>query len=156
VTIESCTTTSEDWLRLRRLLWPEVSDDDHRRSMAGIIAQPERFLVLVARSESGTAAGLAEASIRHDFVNGCDTSPVAFLEGIFVIPEARRQGVARNLCAWVEDWARRNHCVEFASDADIANYESHAMHRALGFHEMERVVYFRKELPAVTSPRVDN
>ncbi|MEQ8993378.1 MAG: GNAT family N-acetyltransferase [Pseudomonadales bacterium] len=71
---------------------------------------------------------------------------MAFLEGIFVAPDARRRSIARALVAAVGHWARRRGMVELASDADIANTVSHTTHRALGFQETERVVFFRKPL----------
>ena len=59
---------------------------------------------------------------------------------------ARRSGCARALVAAAGTWARECGCSEFASDANFANADSHAMHRALGFVETERVVYFRRPL----------
>ena len=85
-------------------------------------------------------------ALRRDHVNGTSSSPVAFLEGIYVAPEARLQGVARSLVARAEQWAASVGCVEFASDARIENTASHAMHHRLGFAETERVVYFLKAL----------
>jgi aminoglycoside 6'-N-acetyltransferase I len=145
--IELCTTAGfDEWLRLRLLLWPEGSQDEHRLYMSDILAHPDKHRALIARSASGEAVGFAEASLRYDYVNGCETSPVVFLEGIFVMPEHRHRGIARSLCALVGEWGASNGCTEFASDADVANHESHAMHHALGFEEMERVVYFRKQI----------
>ncbi|MEC5398721.1 aminoglycoside 6'-N-acetyltransferase [Uliginosibacterium sp. H1] len=93
------------------------------------------------------ALGLVEAALRHDYVNGTDSSPVVFLEGLYVTPEARRQGVAVELVAAVEEWARKRGCHELASDAALDNLTSHATHHALGFAETERVVvFFRKRL----------
>jgi aminoglycoside 6'-N-acetyltransferase I len=114
--------------------------------MAAFLDAPERFVQFVALDARGDAVGLAEASVRHDYVNGTTGSPVAFLEGIYVAPGARRQGVAAQLVAAVGTWAREQGCGELASDADVANEVSHAMHRALGFEETERVVFFRKGL----------
>ena len=79
-------------------------------------------------------------------MNGTQSSPVIFLEGLYVIPELRRQGVARTLVAEVARWARACGCSELASDALLENAASHAAHRALGFAETERVVFFRKRL----------
>jgi len=93
-------------------------------------------------------SGFAEASLRRDYVNGCETSPVAFLEGIYVAPQARCQGVGRALDRAVQDWAIQRGCQEYASDALIDNRDSHAFHAALGFEETERVVYFRRRLSA--------
>ncbi|HIV77033.1 MAG TPA: GNAT family N-acetyltransferase [Candidatus Sphingomonas excrementigallinarum] len=127
----------ERWQALRAALWGDEAGDPADR--------PEgdgHFVALV----DGRVVGFAEAAIRHDYVNGCDTSPVAFLEGLFVDPEYRNRGAARALVAAVADWGRAQGCSEFASDAEIDNVDSHAMHRALGFDETERVVYFRREL----------
>jgi aminoglycoside 6'-N-acetyltransferase I len=152
MSIEVCMADAlDDWLRLRLLLWPEASEDKHRRYMSEMLERPDKHHVLIARSSSGDVVAFAEASLRHDYVNGCDSSPVVFLKGIFVMPEHRRRGLARSLCAQVSEWGASNRCVEFASDAPVENHESHAMHRALGFEEMERVVYFRKAITTDTT-----
>ncbi|WDR00827.1 GNAT family N-acetyltransferase [Devosia sp. J2-20] len=135
-----------DWAALRQALWPRHGLDTHAAAIAQILAAPKDLANFVARTADGSAVGIAEAALRHDYVNGCQTSPVAFLEGIYVVPEHRRNGVASMLVDAVEDWARRLGCSEFASDAAIDNTESHRMHAALGFEETQRVVYFRKAL----------
>lgn len=88
--------------------------------------------------------GFAEAALRHDYVNGCTTSPVAFLEGVYVRSRCRKRGVARLLCRAVERWAAGMGCSELASDTDLGNAASQQMHTALGFDETERVIYYRK------------
>jgi len=67
---------------------------------------------------------------------------VAFLEGLYVMPEARRQGAARALIDAVRAWARDRGCKELASDTALDNVVSQAAHTRLGFRETERVVYF--------------
>jgi aminoglycoside 6'-N-acetyltransferase I len=129
---------------LRAALWPEA--EDHAGDIARMLAAPERFIAFLARDDGGVATGFAEVSLRHDYVNGCETSPVGFLEGIYVVPAARRRGVARALAAAAEYWAQAKGCREFASDALLDNVDSHRMHAALGFIETERVVAFRKLL----------
>jgi L-amino acid N-acyltransferase YncA len=152
--IQSCGTVDHPgWLELRQTMWPQDSPEAHRRDMAALLAQPERYGQFVAYGQDGAPAGFAEAAVRHDYVNGTESSPVAFLEGIYVHPAARRQGVARALALAVEQWAAARGCRELASDALLDNDESHAMHRALGFQETERVVYFRKMLPPLALPR---
>jgi L-amino acid N-acyltransferase YncA len=154
--IEPCTSVDHPgWLEMRRALWPQP-ETTHRREMAALLAQPERYGQFVARSADGMPAGFAEAAIRHDYVNGTQSSPVAFLEGIYVHPSARRQGVARALVLAVEQWAGVRGCRELASDALLDNEASHAMHRALGFEETERVVYFRKLVPPTEPAPVSN
>ncbi|WP_425502637.1 aminoglycoside 6'-N-acetyltransferase [Pelagibacterium limicola] len=130
------------WVSLRFALWPQSDLASHAREITEILAGNDRTPAFIAKGDDGQMLGFAEASLRHDYVNGCETSPVAFLEGIYVCPEARGLGVARQLVAHVEVWARSTGCVEMASDALLGNTTSHAMHQALGFIETQRVVYF--------------
>jgi len=131
-----------DWATLRRALWPDAEDGD----IARMLREPARFIAFIARETNGSAIGFAEASLRHDYVNGCDTSPVGFLEGIYVVPLFRRRGVATSLVHAVEQWSLVQGASELASDALIDNGNSHRMHAALGFQETERVVCFRKRI----------
>jgi aminoglycoside 6'-N-acetyltransferase I len=134
------------WSGLRHQLWPHLSLEGHRAEIVDALSEPERLAAFLCLDGKGRAVGLAEASIRSDYVNGCETSPVAFLEGIVVDPATRRQGVAALLIAAVGDWAQSKGLSELASDAELENTVSHAMHAALGFEETQRVVYFRKPL----------
>lgn len=81
-----------DWLRMRLSLWPDTPAHEHLAEMHLSLSQPKRFVQFMARSPSGTALGFAEASLRTDYVNGAKSSPVAFLEGLYVEPEARIRG----------------------------------------------------------------
>ncbi len=138
----------ERWAALRHALWPDASASEHDVEAAHVFARGDSYCVLLAWHR-GHAVGFAEAALRRDYVNGCDTSPllpVAFLEGIYVAPAQRGRGIARRLCDAVAAWARTQGARELASDALIDNHASHAMHRALGFSETERVVFFRREL----------
>lgn len=131
---------------MRSDLWPGGGPAEHTAEINELLVDPGETLNLIARGDDGEALGFAEASLRHDYVNGCETSPVAFLEGIYVTPLARGRGVARQLIEAIGDWAQAHGCTELASDAAVDNLDSHAMHGALGFEETERVVYFRKML----------
>lgn len=133
----------EEWARLRTKLWPGLSLSESRHELPELIRSQSLYGFL-ARSE-GRAAGFAEASIRP-FANGCDSRPVAFLEGLWVEEDARRKGTARALVRAVEEWARARGLSELGSDALLSNRESHAFHLGSGFEETERVVYFRKRL----------
>jgi aminoglycoside 6'-N-acetyltransferase I len=145
--IERCTSLDQPgWLDLRLALWTDATAEEHRGYMALSLAQPERFLQLMMYDENRRPVGFIEGSIRGDYVNGTESSPVGFVEGVFVVPAWRRRGVARQLFAAIADWARARGCLELASDALIENEASQRAHRALGFRETERVVYFTKEL----------
>jgi aminoglycoside 6'-N-acetyltransferase I len=145
--IERCSSVEQPgWLELRLALWPHGSAEQHLAEMSAFLGEPHRYEQLIAYSDERRPIGFAEASVRTDYVNGTVSSPVAFLEGIYVVPDQRRKGVAAALVAAVSEWGLRAGCSELASDALLDNKVSHAVHRALGFSETERVVYFRKEL----------
>lgn len=132
------------WAAMRAVLWPDASADEHGAEIDAITARDD--LVCFVALDKGAAVGFAEAAIRRDPVNGCDTSPVGFLEGIYVAPEHRRVGVAGVLLTAVEQWAAANGCVELGSDSEEANADGHAFHLGAGFAERERVVFYRKLL----------
>lgn len=131
---------------MRLALWSDETFDDHRAEVAEALATDNDLVAYVAETPDGGLAGFVEAALRHDYVNGCDTSPVAFVEGLYVAPEHRGGDIARRLCDAVADWGRGRGCTELASDAELDNVASHAFHKAIGFEETERVVYFRKAL----------
>lgn len=96
--------------------------------------------------EGETPIGFAQCQLRHDYVEGTETSPVGFLEGVYVQPEHHHKGVARHLVAACEDWARSVGCTEFSSDCEIDNTASLAFHLAIGFEEVGRTIWFHKKL----------
>lgn len=136
----------EGWAALRFALWSDETLDDHRAEIAEALATENDLVAYVAETPEGALTGFVEAALRHDYVNGCDTSPVAFIEGLYVAPEHRGSDIARRLCEVIADWGRARGCAELASDAELDNVASHAFHEAVGFEETERVVYFRKAL----------
>lgn len=135
------------WLEMRRALWPESGGDYHapeiQRFLAGELNMP--LAVLLAEDENGHVLGFVELSIRP-YAEGCLTDRVAFLEGWYVIPEARRRGVGRKLVAAAEEWAHAQGCTEFGSDAEADNAMSAEAHRALGFEEVVIIRCFRKSI----------
>ena len=87
------------WLELREQLWPHHPSAEHLAEMASFLASPERFAQFIEYDPSGNALGFVEVALRSGYVNGTNSSPVGFLEGIYVVPQARRQGIARILVA---------------------------------------------------------
>ena len=144
--IARCTSAEHPgWLQLRMALWPK-DQALHLQEMQELCEQPGRYAQFLACSAEGEPQGLVEIALRSDYVNGTASSPVGFLEGVYVAPAYRKRGIATELVKTAEQWARSEGCQEFASDALLDNTASQAMHLALGFEETERVVYFRKLL----------
>lgn len=134
-----------EWFRLRKLLWDESSDDEHRAEMLDIYEHTETQFVLVAETENEQLIGFLEASIRP-FVEDCHTDHVGYLEGWFVEPAFRRNGIGRRLVRAAESWAQSKGCTEMASDSEIGNDSSFHAHQKLGYEETSRLIHLRKEL----------
>ena len=96
--------------------------------------------------EDGAPAGFAQCQLRRDYVEGTETSPVGYLEGIYVRERHRGRGMARALLSACEGWAAERGCGEFASDCELGNTDSIAFHLGAGFAEANRVVCFVKPL----------
>ncbi len=129
---------------MRAALWPDEDQQELADDLDEFLADADQMAVVAERAD-GRLCGFAEASVRR-YANGVDESPCAFLEGWWVDEDMRRAGVGRALVAAVEDWARASGFTELGSDALLDNQLSHQAHRALGFEERERVIYYRKRL----------
>ena len=130
-----------EWLRMRLSLWPDSTKADAVAWMSRADAA-----TFVGASVNGSGlAGFLEVGMRA-YADGCDTSPVAFLEGWYVDPEARRTGVGASLLAAAEGWVRERGLQELASDSELENARAYAAHLAVGFEEVERCIRYRKDL----------
>jgi aminoglycoside 6'-N-acetyltransferase I len=141
------------WLRMRRALWPEGRAREHRRDIDRYFAghRREPKAVLVAVDANGSPLGFVELSIRN-IVDSCDTDRVAYLEGWYVVPDARRRGVGAALIVAAEQWGVEPGCREFGSDSLVGNRVSRAAHLALGFDETGVVRNYRKDLARPRRP----
>jgi aminoglycoside 6'-N-acetyltransferase I len=147
--VRSATKADADaWLAMRAALWPDANVDELRLEVGRyFVAHGEPLLphcVFVAE-DHGKIVGMLELSLRP-YVDGCDSSPVPFIEAWYVAENARRGGVGRALVRAAEQWALENGYSEIASDALLENTESEHAHKALGFEEVERAIRFRKTL----------
>ena len=125
-------------------LWPEHSAEEMREEYDSLLTREDAAVFLYR--ERGEAAGFAQCQLRRDYVEGTETSPVGYLEGIYVREGMRRQGIARSLLAACEGWAKAQGCREFASDCKLDNTDSQRFHQAAGFEEANRIVAYVKKL----------
>lgn len=133
-----------EWLRMSSALFPDTSTDDLSKDMRSFLARPDGAVFVIHRPE-GSLAGYVEVGSRP-YADGCDTSPVGYIEAWFVDPDVRRQGYGRALLSAAEDWAAGRGYQEMASDALLDNHASHRAHESVGYLEVGRIVQFRKLL----------
>lgn len=140
ITITKDSPYLHDLINLELLLWPdhdyqELYDDtkDSNDHYFGYLHEDEliRFIQL---------------SIRHDYVSGAHTSPVGYVEGIYVKEPYRKQGIAKALMDYSCAFLKVQGFQEIASDALIDNVESHKFHLKMGFEEVERITCFIRKL----------
>ena len=129
---------------LAAALWPHHSARELEAEFAPLLGKKEAAVFL--QLEGSTPVGFAQCQLRHDYVEGTETSPVGYLEGIYVAPACRHRGFAAALLRACEDWAREMGCTEFASDCELTNKASLAFHLSLGFTEENRIICFKKNL----------
>ena len=91
-------------------------------------------------------AAFAQSQLRYDYVEGTESSPVGYLEGIFVAEGYRKHGYAAELLVECEKWAKEKGCTDYASDCELVNEDSLKFHMALGFEEANRIICFRKDI----------
>jgi len=146
--IRSVTRADRDeWVRMRSKLYPDADPEEIDEWLDNAERGTHRVgvAVFVADRGDGRLAGFVEIGLRN-YAEGCVTTPVAFLEGWYVDPDVRRQGLGARLVRTAEDWARARGLEEIASDTTLDNDASLRAHLALGFEEVERQFCFRKAL----------
>ena len=139
--------TKKDALVVAKLaiqMWEDNVLEELAAELAEIINSSESAVFL--GTVDGQAIGFAQCQLRHDYVEGTETSPGGYLEGIFIEEKYRKKGYAKQLLAACENWAREQGCTEFASDCELDNTESLKFHLSLGFEEANRVICFKKKL----------
>lgn len=131
------------WFKFRRLLYHDLNEEfDHEEmSQIEVSTWQESFLI----QKDGQYIGLVELSLRN-MVDGCLSSPVAYVEGLYLIEEVQRKGLGKQVIEWIKDWGRSKGCTELASDVELANINSQLFHKAVGFQETYRVVEYKMDL----------
>ena len=125
-------------------MWTEHEPEELTEEFRELIRNEDAacFLAYI----DGRPIAFAQCQLRHDYVEGTNSSPVGYLEGIFVTDKYRRKGCAAELVTACEKWAKEKGCTEFASDCELDNADSLRFHLALGFEETNRIICFRKTL----------
>ena len=133
-----------DWLRMRMGLWPDAPADYLGLDLDRRLTDPASA-VFVASDPGGRLVGFLEAGLRA-YAEGCETSPVGYIEAWYVDPHVRGQKLGRDLIRTAEDWARGQGCAEMASDTWLDNGSGIQAHYKLGYWEVDRLVHFVKRL----------
>jgi aminoglycoside 6'-N-acetyltransferase I len=133
-----------DWVRMRQKLWPEAPMEYLTFDLDDKLANGN-YAVFVAFEAEGHPVAFIETGLR-EYGEGCETSPVGYIEAWYVDEQIRGQKIGRELVHNAEAWAREKGCAEMASDTWLDNEPSISAHLKLGYEEVERLVHFAKRL----------
>lgn len=125
-------------------MWDDSSVAELQREFAASISS--RTAVCFIKYLEDMPIGFAQCGLRNDYVEGTSSSPVGYLEGVFVEEKYRNKGYAKELVLACEQWAKDMGCSEFASDCELTNTVSLDFHLSLGFDEANRIICFRKSI----------
>ena len=143
--IKKATTTEiHQVARLAQELWPENTVASLEAEMYESLNQTDTTFFLYYTDNQAVA--FAHAQLRRDYVEGTNSSPVGYLEGIYVQSPFRKQGIAGQLLETCQLWANQKGCSEFASDCELTNNESLEFHLSHGFIEANRIICFTKTI----------
>lgn len=134
----------DGWLRMSLALFSNQNHDEAAAGMREFLAREDAAVFIAVRSD-GTPCGYVEVGARP-YADGCDTSPVGYIEAWYVDPDERRLGHGRALLAAAEQWGRERGYREMASDTQLHNEVSRQAHERAGYREVDRIIQFRKEL----------
>ncbi len=133
----------DDWLSLRKAVYTGLDDSFHSSEISRFLSDPELncFLHYIENE----ATGFIEVTLRN-IVDGCLSSPVGYIEGIFVKPNFRHKGIAKDLLNIATKWCVEQGCTELATDAELANMAAQNFHLNMGFEETYRIVEYKKRI----------
>lgn len=128
---------------LAHQLWPEHSFSNLQNELTQLL---ETNVFFLAYDKTNSPVGFCQVSLRHDYVEGTSTSPIGYLEGIFVLENERHKNIGKELLLTAENWAKEKGCREFASDTSLENDTSQSFHEALGFTNKTILVHYSKRI----------
>lgn len=133
-------------------LWSYCNYEEEFENCLKIIKSSNQN-IFIAKTD-GNYVGFIQLSIRADYVEGATSSPIVYIEGLYVEPDYKKQGVANRLVKKAENWALKKNCMEIASDAELNNRNSIEFHKSIGFKEVNRVVCFTKAIDKNTYKQI--
>ena len=141
--IQATTAHIDEMTRLASVLWGEEYEILKAEIEENISNDAAAYFIKLI---DDNPVAFAHCGLRYDYVEGTDSSPVGYLEGVFVTEEHRLKNIASELVTECEQWAKDKGCTEFASDCELDNAGSLEFHLKSGFEEMNRIVCFRKSI----------
>jgi aminoglycoside 6'-N-acetyltransferase I len=144
--IKSYNSSEFDELYLMaKALYPNYETDEELIRDLRLVEGKKNHQIYFAMEEN-QYAGFMVVSVRTDYVEGASSSPTGYLEAIFIKPDFRKMGIAKQLFQKAESWVKDKGCIEMGSDTWLDHKEAQDFHIRLGFKEDDRLVHYIKTI----------
>lgn len=134
----------EEIVNMALKLWTDNTYESLKEEFIEILHSNKQDILLYSIDDE--YIGFNHVAIRHDYVEGSSTSPVGYMEGIFVKKEYRNRGIARELVEAGEGWTKARGCTQMGSDVEFHNVDSYNFHKSIGYDEVNRIISFLKNI----------
>ncbi|KAA3615374.1 MAG: GNAT family N-acetyltransferase [Calditrichaeota bacterium] len=128
------------WKNYRNTVFNSLSDKFHEIEMEKILNDIDWFCYFLT-NDNNQIIGLAELSSRN-IVDGCLSSPVAYIEGLYIEEQYRGKGAGKETMRAIHRWCKQRGFTELAADTELENLGAQKFFNAVGFNETYRVVEF--------------
>ena len=135
----------EALFKMGRELWKDYQETYLKKQLERVIGANNQR-IYIAKNSKGIAVGFAIFTIRTDYVEGSEKAPTGYLEGIYIEPDFRNNGISKRFLEMGEQWLKSNNCMQLGSDTWLSNTNARAFHKQFGFKEEIELVHFLKEL----------
>ncbi|MCL6265919.1 aminoglycoside 6'-N-acetyltransferase [Flagellimonas myxillae] len=133
-----------DWKEMALRLFKDYPADEVERGLKTILEKSNQQTFMA--KEAGAAVGFVSTSLRVDYVEGSTTSPVGYVDMIYVKEPYRKHGLARKLFDQAEVWAKEKGCTEMGSDTWLWNKDAQQFHEKIGFRKEDVLVHYIKTI----------
>ncbi|XMB66551.1 GNAT family N-acetyltransferase [Mycoplasmatota bacterium zrk1] len=134
----------EEWFSLVVCLWPDVLKDEMKTEFGQALTDNDQDIYLSIYGDK--YVGFINLSTRREYVEGSESSPVGYIEGIYVKEDYREKGVASKLVDKAILFCKERGYKELGSDTELSNVLSQKFHESIGFKKAEIIVHYIKEL----------
>ena len=138
-------TDFDSLLEMSQKLWTKYEKSELEQLLQESFVL-KRNRVLIAKTAEGKGVGFSIFSIRTDYVEGAEQSPTCYLEGIFVDPDYRNNGISKQFIQLGEKWCKEQGCTQLGSDTWLSDKGAQAFHKQVGFWEEDKLVHFLKKI----------
>ncbi len=130
------------WQRFRAALYHDLDPAFNKDEIRRTVEDPNLTSFLVFKNEEPNPIGMIELSLRN-MVDGCISSPVAYIEGLYLIEKYQGQGLGKEMIVFIKKWAKEQGCTELAVDTELENERAQKFYLREGFEETYRIVQFK-------------